>query len=189
MNNLSDLSGEINKCKRCKLYLTANNVVVGDGNEKADIMFVGEAPGRAEDASGKPFVGRAGKVLDELLSSVDLHRNDVFITNIVKHRPPNNRDPKTDEIESCKYFFESEIDIVNPKLIVTLGSYSLRNFFPLLNISDVHGVLQNVLIKERMFHLFPLYHPASALYNPRLLNILFDDFKKIPIILSETFNN
>jgi len=176
------------------LFKGTNKAVPGEGNSEADIMFIGEAPGKAEDLSGIPFVGAAGKFLAQLLEVINLNREDVYITNIVKHRPPDNRDPQNDEIEACKFYLDSQIKIINPKLIVTLGRHAMNRFMPGLKISEVHGKARPVRLFEsgvtdKVF--FPLYHPASALYNPGLRGTLIDDMKKIPLLLKniDNFNN
>lgn len=173
------------KCT-CPLKETATQAVFGDGNEHADIVFIGEAPGKNEDLEGKPFIGAAGKFLSEMLESVKLTRDAVYITNIVKYRPPNNRDPLPEEKAACKEWLLEELSYIKPKLIVFLGRHAMSNFFPTEKISDVHGKL---LIKKvagipTTFFL-PLYHPAAALYNGALRASLLADFSKIPTILKK----
>ena len=173
------------ECK-CELKKTATQAVKGVGNANAEIVFIGEAPGRSEDEKGEPFVGAAGKFLNEMLLLVNLKREDIYITNIVKYRPPNNRDPLPEEKSTCREWLLDELKIVSPKLIVFLGRHATNNFFPDEKISTVHGKL---LIKKfngictKFF--FPLYHPAAALYNGSMREVLIDDFKKIPRILAE----
>jgi len=135
MNTLKSINEEILSCQKCGLYKTRTHAVPGDGNMNADIMFVGEAPGKAEDIQGKPFVGAAGKFLDELLAEIDLKRSDIFITNIVKCRPPNNRDPQDNEISVCWPYLEEQVKLIKPKLIITLGRYAMNRFLPDLKIS------------------------------------------------------
>jgi DNA polymerase len=175
----------IEECK-CELKKTATQAVPGDGNPDAEIVFIGEAPGRSEDKLGRPFVGAAGKFLDEMLSSIDLKREHVYITNIVKYRPPNNRDPLPEEKADCREWLMEELRIISPKLIVFLGRHSMNNFFPDLQISAAHGKL---LIKPfKNFptkYFYPLYHPAAALYDGSMRGILSADFKKIPKVLKE----
>jgi DNA polymerase len=171
------------ECK-CELKNTATQPVPGDGSVDAKIAFIGEAPGKKEDEIGKPFVGAAGKFLAEMLSEVKLNREDVYITNIVKYRPPNNRDPLPEEKASCREWLLAELKIVSPKLIIFLGRHALNDFFPTEKISQVHGKL---LIKQ--FNIMPakyfyaLYHPAAAFYNGSMRETLMSDFRKIPKIL------
>ncbi len=184
MSKLALLEERINKCKNCRLFEGTNNAVPGEGNPNADIMFIGEAPGRDEDLKGKPFVGAAGKFLAQLLEVINLKREDVFITNVVKHRPPNNRDPLDDEIAACNQFLEEQIAIIKPKLIVTLGRHAMHRFMPGLKISVVHGQAKRVKTPEGLEKIyFPLYHPASALYNPGLRETLIADMRKIPVLI------
>ena len=153
-----------------------SNPVPGDGNPKSEIMFIGEAPGQKEDEQGKPFVGQAGKLLEELLNSIGLKREDIYITNVVKFRPPENRDPTPEEKEACMPFLKLEIAIIKPKMIVPLGRHALGTFLPKISITDAHGKPQKV--NEQM-SIFPLYHPAAALHNPNLRETLFEDMKKL----------
>jgi len=168
----------------CALKHTATRPVFGDGNPSADVVFIGEAPGKKEDETGVPFVGAAGKFLAEMLDSIGMKRDDIYITNIVKYRPPNNRDPLPEEKDACKEWLHAELALINPDLIVFLGRHSMNDFFPDERISNVHGKL---LIKKfphiNTTHFLPLYHPAAALYNGGLRKDLLDDFKKIPVAL------
>lgn len=173
------------KCS-CGLKKVATRAVFGDGNPYSEIVFIGEAPGKKEDELGKPFVGSAGKFLDEMLTCIKLKRKDIYITNIVKYRPPDNRDPLPEEKEACNEWLLNELKIISPKLIVFLGRHSMIHFFPNEKIGCVHGKL---LIKEieelgeKAF--FPLYHPAAALYNGSLRETLIKDFKKIKPVLKK----
>jgi len=173
------------KCQ-CELKKTATQPVPGDGNAETEIVFIGEAPGRNEDQQGKPFVGAAGKFLAEMLSQINLKREDIYITNIVKYRPPNNRDPLPEEKSACREWLLEELKVISPKLIIFLGRHAMNNFFPELQISQAHGKL---LIKDfknfptKFF--FPLYHPAAALYDGSMREVLMADFKKIPKVLKE----
>ncbi len=167
------------KCKRCRLRKTANQVVPGDGNPKADIMFVGEAPGANEDKKGVPFCGAAGKILDEMLNSINLKRKDVFITNIVKCRPPGNRDPFDDEIKACKYWTNEFIKIIRPKIFVLLGRFAMGKFFPKSKISNMHGEVYKKW--GRLFLI--MYHPAVALYNRNFKEVLMEDIKVLEKLL------
>lgn len=159
----------------------ATQLVVGAGSLDSDIMFVGEAPGAKEDQQGTPFIGAAGKFLSEMLDSINLSRDDVYITNIVKYRPPNNRDPLPEEKATFLPYLEQEVAIIKPKIIATLGRHSMNSFMPKLKISDVHGQQQQ---HNGQLYL-PLYHPAAALYNGSLRKQLLDDFAQIPKILEQ----
>jgi DNA polymerase len=154
--------------------------VPGEGSSSAEIMFVGQCPGFHEDRQGKPFVGRAGELLNELLASIDLKREKIFITNIVKDRPPENRDPMVDEVRACSPYLERQIKIINPKLIVALGRFAAEFFIPEGKISQIHGVPHRV----KGLLTLPLYHPAAALRSPGVLEELRRDFKKIPQVLT-----
>ncbi|HQO70975.1 MAG TPA: uracil-DNA glycosylase [Candidatus Paceibacterota bacterium] len=173
---------------QCELRKTATRAVLGQGNASSEIVFIGEAPGKKEDEEGVPFVGSAGKFLSELLDSIKLKREDIYITNIVKYRPPGNRDPEPKEKEDCNEWLINELKIISPKLIVFLGRHAMSRFFPELKISEAHGKL---IIKkfpefEEKLHFLPLYHPAAALYNGGMRETLIKDFKKISKVLSPT---
>lgn len=172
----------------CELKKTATQAVFGDGNADSDIVFIGEAPGKNEDREGRPFIGAGGKFLAEMLDSIKMKREDIYITNIVKYRPPNNRDPLPEEKEACNEWLMSELDIIKPKLIVFLGRHSMGRFFPSEKISDVHGKLLIKSIPElgKKQAFLPLYHPAAALYNGGMRETLIKDFKKIPKALNKT---
>jgi uracil-DNA glycosylase family 4 len=163
------------------LKTSATQLVFGDGNADANIVFIGEAPGKNEDIQGKPFVGAAGKFLNEMLELIGLGREDVYITNIVKYRPPNNRDPLPSEKEEFLPYLENQLEIIQPKLVVTLGRHSLNCFLPELQISACHG--QPKRFKNRIY--LPLFHPAAALYNGSMRQTLIDDFVRIPLILKK----
>jgi uracil-DNA glycosylase family 4 len=167
----------------CALKETSTQPVFGTGNSKADIVFIGEAPGRKEDKTGTPFVGASGKLLDQLLESINMKREDVYITNIVKYRPPDNRDPNKKEKEDCKDWLLAELDFIKPKIICTLGRHSLNFFYPKAKISEVHGELLVSEIDNKTRNIVALYHPAGALFNGSLRPILFEDFRKLPTIL------
>lgn len=173
------------KCT-CQLRYEATQAVIGDGNPEAKIVFIGEAPGKNEDREGKPFIGAAGKFLSEMLETIGLKRNNVYITNIVKYRPPNNREPLPEEIEACKEWLSDELTLIKPKLIVFLGRHAMNHFFPDKKISKVHGTLLiKTLPNLGKQHFFALYHPAAALYNGSLREILKKDFSKIPFHLKK----
>lgn len=171
----------------CVLKETATQAVFGDGNAEAEVVFIGEAPGKNEDLEGRPFVGAGGKFLAEMLESIKMKREDIYITNIVKYRPPNNRDPEPSEKESCNDWLISELKIINPKLIVFLGRHSMGRFFPTERISDIHGklLIKNIEELEKKQAFLPLYHPAAALYNGGMRETLMKDFKKIPKALEK----
>lgn len=159
----------------------ATQVVFGDGNPEAEVVFIGEAPGKQEDAQGLPFVGAAGKFLNEMLEMIGLKRKDVYITNIVKYRPPDNRDPQPEEKQAFLPYLESQLEVIQPRLTVTLGRHSLNCFLPDLSISQVHG--QPKRYKGRVY--LPLFHPAAALYNGAMRQTLVDDFALIPAIVTK----
>ena len=186
--NMDDVKKSILACSRCDLAKTRKNPVPGEGSVHARIMFVGEAPGAMEDATGRPFVGRAGKFLDELLSSIGLKRDEVFITNIVKCRPPQNRDPTDAEIEACHVFLDDQISIIRPKVICTLGRFAMNYVLDKFNvphgsITESHGRVFEVRNLFGKMAIIPMYHPAAALYNPQLKGVLEDDFKILKRVL------
>lgn len=169
----------------CTLRTTAMQAVPGDGSAHAEIIFIGEGPGRDEDVQGKPFVGAAGKFLNEMLAAIGLSRADVYITNVVKYRPPNNRDPLPEEAAACYPWLSEQINLIDPKLIVLLGRHALERFFPGEKISLVHGkVLRKPLRDIGTRNFLALYHPAAALYNGGMRDMLLADFKKIPAVLT-----
>ena len=181
---LDQLNALMSMCSNCALRSGASRVVPGDGNPEAQIMFIGEAPGKKEDEQGIPFVGAAGKFLNEMLASINLKREDIYIANVAKCRPPENRDPLPEEVAACWPWLEKQIEIINPKIIITLGRHSLGRFYPGIKISEAHGRafkrnLPN--IGERVF--YALYHPAAALYNGSMRETLLADFKKIPKVI------
>ncbi|HYG84288.1 MAG TPA: uracil-DNA glycosylase [Verrucomicrobiae bacterium] len=166
------------------LAKTATNLVMGDGNVNAKIVFIGEAPGKNEDQQGLPFVGAAGKFLNEMLASIQLERQDIYITNIVKYRPPNNRDPLPDEKKAFWPFLVRQLDVIEPEIIVTLGRHSMEYFLPGMKISQIHGEPKRITIGKRKTVIVPLFHPAAALYNGSLRQTLLDDFSRIPKIIT-----
>ncbi len=177
---LDQIMADIIKYNVCPdLAKTASQLVFGIGNPDAEIVFIGEAPGKNEDLKGLPFVGSAGKLLDEMLASINAKRQDVYITNIVKYRPPNNRDPLPEEKANFLPYLSQQLAVINPKLVITLGRHSMNCFLPELQISQVHG--QAKRLNGQVY--LPLYHPAAALYNGGLRKILFEDFAKIPEII------
>ena len=184
METLEAYAAATASCTRCRLAQGRTQVVFGAGNPHADLMFVGEAPGFHEDKQGVPFVGQAGKLLDGLLAGVDLRREDVYIANVLKCRPPGNRDPQPDEIESCEPHLFRQIELIEPKVIATLGNFAtkLLSGRP-LGITRVHGQEQELTIAGRSVLLYPLYHPAAALYTPAMLKVLESDFARIPSLI------
>ncbi len=177
-------------CQLCKLCEGRKNIVPGAGNPKAQIVFIGEGPGKNEDEQGLPFVGAAGKFLEEMLSGIGLTRDDVFITNIVKCRPPNNRDPEPSEVKTCSTtYLTAQLQEINPDLIVTLGRHALNFFFPDEKISHVHGEwLKGKKKNGEVQNFMALYHPAAALYNGGMRQTLKDDMLKVPLLLKELSN-
>ena len=172
---------EVSKCNLCELYHSRKLAVPGEGPGKSDIMFIGEGPGFHENEQGRPFVGAAGKFLEELLASIDLSREQVYITNVVKCRPPGNRDPQPIEVETCTTtFLDRQIQAINPKVIVTLGRFSMSLFLTNAKISQVHG--QSMRIKGRL--VVPMYHPAAALHQGSLRPVIKDDFAKLPQLIA-----
>jgi len=170
------LAAEIAECTKCPLHRGRTNVVPGEGPEGAEIMFIGEAPGFHEDQQGRPFVGASGKFLEELLESIGLTRDDVFIANVIKCRPPGNRDPLPEEIEACRSFLDRQIELLQPKLVVTLGRFSMARAFPKARISHIHG--QPRKIGGVIY--YPMYHPAAALHQPSLRSVVEEDMRRIP---------
>jgi len=176
-NKLDDLAQEIITKNICpELASSAKQLVMGDGNPDADILLIGEAPGKNEDQQGKPFVGASGKFLDEMLEGAGLNRQDIYITNIVKYRPPNNRDPLPEEKAVFWPYLLRQIEIIAPKVILTLGRHSGAYFIPDLQISHHHGQARKVTYHNLEFLVIPLYHPAAALYNGSMRQVLIDDF-------------
>lgn len=176
MSELEVLYQQIKACTACDLCQGRTQAVPGEGPENAQIMFVGEGPGFNEDKLGRPFVGQAGKFLESLLASIGLTREDVYIANVVKCRPPNNRDPLPNEVDSCRPYLLKQIELINPALIVTLGRFSLSWFFPRDAIGKVRGRLRQFNGR----HFYHLYHPAAALHNGSLRSVIEEDFAKIP---------
>lgn len=175
------LEAEVRTCQLCRLAKTRTNAVPGEGYVRTDVMFIGEGPGYHEDRQGRPFVGNAGQFLNELLELAGLSRERVYIANVVKCRPPNNRDPNPDEIAACAPYLERQIALINPKVIVTLGRYSMANFFPGERISQIHG--QARMVDGRMC--VAMYHPAAGLHQTSLADVIRDDFRKLPSYLAQ----
>jgi uracil-DNA glycosylase len=181
MSVLTELYNDVSLCRKCDLYKQATKAVPGAGPEDAEIMFIGEGPGYHEDQEGKPFVGAAGKFLDQLLESIGLKREQVYIANVVKHRPPNNREPLPSEISACSPWLTRQLEIIRPKIIVTLGRHSMARFFPNKSISRIHGTAE----KRDGVVYYAMYHPAAALHQQNLRNQIEQDMLKIPALLKE----
>ncbi|GAB4465860.1 MAG: uracil-DNA glycosylase [Anaerolineae bacterium] len=181
---LEAVAQEVHACTRCPLHQSRTNAVPGSGPVTAEIMFIGEGPGFYEDQQGLPFVGASGKFLDELLQGVGLERRNVYITNVVKCRPPGNRDPRPDEIEACAGYLDRQIALIDPKMIITLGRFSMAKWFPNGRITQIHGQARK--IGGRLY--MPMFHPAAALRNPKLRPEVEADFSKIPELLKEMAN-
>ena len=183
-SEMDEVRKRVLSCQKCDLYKTRHQPVVGDGSTDASILFIGEAPGFHEDKKGLPFVGRAGRILDDLLLSVDLHRSDVFIANILKCRPPENRNPQKNEIIACTEFLDRQIEIIQPSILVPLGNFACSYIFEKFGISydkisNIHGKIfrKNTLLGS--LFIIPMYHPAVATYNPHKKSILLNDMKAI----------
>ena len=181
---LVDVYREASQCTRCPLATTRTKVVFGNGNSDADLMFVGEAPGAEEDRQGLPFVGRAGGLLTELLGEIGMSRDDVFVANVLKCRPPGNRDPQPGEIESCRPYLEKQVELIEPRVIATLGNFAtkLLTGSP-TGITKVRGTPQVRELGGRTVFLLPLFHPAAALRTPSLAETLRQDFRALPALL------
>jgi DNA polymerase len=193
---LDDIRQQILDNKVCpELAAGATQLVFADGNPDADIVFIGEAPGKHEDEQGKPFVGAAGRFLNEMLEGIGLKREDIYITNIVKYRPPNNRDPWPDEKKAFLPYLQAQLEVIQPKIVATLGRHSMNCFLPDLQISKVHGEPKRIRIQMKQHSdeplelvILPLFHPAAALYNGGMRQTLIDDFSRIPQILEKLGN-
>jgi uracil-DNA glycosylase family 4 len=184
--DLVRLYREVSTCAKCPLGATRTNAVFGAGNADADLMFVGEAPGAEEDRQGLPFVGRAGQLLNQLLGEIGLERDDVFIANILKSRPPGNRDPHPEEIEMCWPYLERQIDLIEPRVIATLGNFATKRLTAnSTGITRVRGTPQVHELGGRTVFVMPLFHPAAALRTPSILNTLREDFAKLPGLLEQ----
>ena len=182
MSLLTDLHEEVANCQDCVLAQGRKNSVPGEGPENAEIVFIGEGPGFHEDQQGRPFVGAAGNLLEELLESIGLRREDVYICNVIKCRAPGNRDPLPEEIEACKKFLDRQVEIISPRMIVTLGRFSMERYFPGAKISQIHGQPRKI---GGIIH-YPMYHPAAALHQPKWRQVVKDDMSKIPQLLAQS---
>lgn len=176
---LAEIAAEVNRCTACELHKGRTHAVPGEGPVRAEIMFIGEAPGRNEDLQGRPFVGQAGKLLGQLLGEIGLTREDVWISNIVKCRPPENRDPRPEEIAACAGYLERQMELLQPKVIATLGRHSMEKFFPGAKITRVHGQAK----RDGKRVLIPLYHPAYILRNMSAMPDAVRDIQRIPRLI------
>jgi len=182
---LQEIAREVSVCEKCDLHYSRKHAVPGEGPADARLLFIGEGPGFNENETGRPFVGQAGKFLDELLEYAGTQRQEVFITNVVKCRPPENRDPLPDELSACAAYLDRQIATINPDVIVTLGRYSMAKFLSNARISDVHG--KPAWVNDRL--IVPMYHPAAALHQPSLKNSVIADFKALPNTIIEGQSN
>jgi DNA polymerase len=181
MDELSQIAQEVSACTRCQLHHSRKHAVPGEGPANADMMFIGEGPGFHENEQGRPFVGAAGKYLEELLASIGMKRTDVFIANVVKCRPPGNRDPEPEEIQACSGYLDRQIQAIDPKVIVTLGRFSMARYMPNAKISSVHG--KAIRVNNRL--VVAMYHPAAALHQPSLKTTIEQDFSRLPEIIAQ----
>jgi uracil-DNA glycosylase family 4 len=177
---LQTIADEVVACKNCQLHHSRKKAVPGEGPANAELMFIGEGPGFHENEQGRPFVGAAGRFLEELLASIGLKREQVFICNVIKCRPPGNRDPQQDEIQACSEYLERQIHAIDPKVIITLGRFSMARYFPKARISAIHG--QPRMIDGRL--ILPMYHPAAALHQPSLRRVVEEDFARLPELIA-----
>ncbi len=184
LSEMTQIAAEISVCTKCQLHLSRKKAVPGEGNISTKILFIGEGPGLNENETGKPFVGQAGNFLNELLAIAKVNRADVFITNVVKCRPPSNRDPMPEELAACAGFLDKQIELINPLVIVTLGRFSMARYFPLQRISAIHG--KGLWIQGRM--IVPMFHPAAALHQPNLRSSILHDFALLPEYLKDAAN-
>jgi uracil-DNA glycosylase, family 4 len=178
---LAEIAAQVTGCENCALHFSRKNSVPGEGPADAEIMFIGEGPGFYENEQGRPFVGQAGKFLDELLETAGLQREKVFICNVVKCRPPGNRDPLPEELQACNGYLERQIEAIDPCVIVTLGRFSMAKFLPNARISEIHG--HAMMVRGKM--IVPMFHPAAALHQPSLKPQVIEDFKKLPQALEQ----
>lgn len=185
-HQLDGLKAKILEANICpELAAQATNLVMGDGNTDADIVFIGEAPGKNEDEQGLPFVGAAGKFLNEMLAEAGMDRSDVYITNIVKYRPPSNRDPLPEEKQAFWPYLLRQLQVIEPKVVITLGRHSMEYFLPDMKISQIHGQAKRIKFGDDTLVIVPLYHPAAALYNGSLRQTLIDDFLHVPEVIRQ----
>jgi len=184
LDQLNRISKKVKDCRKCSLYRQAIKAVPGEGSPEAEIFFAGEGPGFHEDQQGRPFVGAAGKLLDKMLKETGLNRKDVFIGNMIKHRPPENRDPEPDELAACKEWLDAQLEVIQPKIIVTLGRFSMAKFIANVKISQIHGQPRFINYQGRKALVMPMYHPAAALRNGRVMEQFREDFLRLPEFLA-----
>jgi uracil-DNA glycosylase family 4 len=177
---LDAIAAEVAVCTDCKLHRARKNAVPGEGPADAKLVFIGEGPGFHENEQGRPFVGAAGHFLDELLANIGMSREEVFICNVIKCRPPGNRDPQVDEIQACSKYLDRQIRAINPKVIITLGRFSMARYFPNARISTIHGKAR--VVNGRL--VMPMYHPAAALHQPALRRVVEEDFELLPDLIA-----
>lgn len=181
LDKINAIADEISVCEACSLHLVRKKAVPGEGNVSTQVLFIGEAPGANENETGRPFVGQAGNFLDHLIEVAGMKRREVFIANVVKCRPPSNRDPMTEELTACAHFLDRQIEVIDPLVIVTLGRFSMARYFPLQRISAIHG--QGRWVNDRM--IVPMFHPAAALHQPGLRSQIEHDFTLLPQYIEE----
>jgi uracil-DNA glycosylase family 4 len=184
MRDLDELNQEVRACRKCELWKTREKAVPGEGSANADLIFIGEAPGFNEDQQGKPFVGKAGKVLDELLEWMGLMRREIYITNVLKCRPPGNSNPTVEQIKACSGYLDRQLSLIQPRLIIPMGKFAAQHILEKFNlepekISVIHGRVYTVNTLEGTKTIIPVYHPAVATYNPDMMDVLLEDFKTI----------
>ena len=189
LDSLQIIAEQIRQCRRCRLYEQATKAVPGEGSPQARVVFAGEAPGYHEDQQGIPFCGAAGRLLEELLNSIKLKRSGVWIGNMVKHRPPGNRDPQPDELIACQLFLDRQIRVIDPEIIVTLGRFSMNKFLPGEYVSQVHGQARFVAFAGKRRIVIPMYHPAAALRNGKIMEEIKNDFQKISQFLDRSWED
>ena len=189
LDSLQIIAEQIRQCRRCRLHEQATKAVPGEGSPQARVVFVGEAPGYHEDQQGIPFCGAAGRLLEKLLNSIKLKRAEVWIGNMIKHRPPDNRDPQPDELAACQPFLDQQIAVIDPEIIVTLGRFSMNKFLPGEFISQVHGQARFVDFAGKQRIVTPMYHPAAALRNGKIMEAIKNDFQKISQFLDRSWED
>ncbi len=187
-DELNLIARQVKLCQKCPLYKTATHAVPGEGNPEAQIFFIGEGPGYHEDQQGRPFVGAAGHLLDEMLNKIGLERREVFIGNMVKHRPPGNRDPQPSEFSACQEWIDKQLAIIQPQIVVTLGRFSMNKFIPDGKISRIHGQARFVELQGMKILVVPMFHPAAALRADGVMGLFKSDFLQLPNLLERLKN-
>lgn len=189
VQKLVEISEGVRKCQACPLFRGTTNGVPGEGNLDATALFLGEGPGFNEDREGRPFVGAAGKLLTESIQSLGWQRSDVFITNVVRHRPPENRDPLPEEIVACDTWTDQLLELINPKVVITLGRFSMAKFIPGVTISQIHGQTRLANYKGKQYMVYPMFHPAAALRAGDVMDKFRQDFQKLPQVVKMTLDD